>query len=107
MESTSLFDLLGVDSEASAGEIKRAYRKLVFKYHPDYNPSKTARTKFAQIAEAYRVLVDPIKRDEYVSGRSNAVTEDPWAILNSYWESIYKIGILYNDSDRQTRCRHK
>lgn len=92
MESTSLFDILGVDSEASVGEIKRAYRKLVFKYHPDYNSSRTARTKFAKIAEAYRVLVDPIKRDEYVSGQSNAVTEDPWTILNNYWEMIYERG---------------
>lgn len=92
MESISLFDVLGVDSEASIGEIKKAYRKLVFKYHPDYNPGKTARTKFARIAEAYRVLADPIKRDEYVFGKSNAVSDEPWAILNSYWEMIYNRG---------------
>ncbi len=88
MESTNLFAVLGVDSQASIGEIKKAYRMLVFKYHPDYNSSKTARIKFARIAEAYRVLADPIKRDEYVYGQSNAVTDEPWAVLDNYWDTI-------------------
>lgn len=92
MGSINLFDVLGIDSEASVGEIKKAYRKLVFKYHPDYNPSKTARIKFEKISEAYRVLVDPIKKDEYLHGQSNAVTDEPWTILNTYWEMIYQKG---------------
>jgi preprotein translocase subunit Sec63 len=92
MESINLFDVLGIDSEASVGEIKKAYRKLVFKYHPDYNPSKSALIKFEKISDAYSVLADPIKRDEYLHAQSNMVTDEPWSILNNYWEMIYKRG---------------
>lgn len=92
MDSISLFDVLGIDSGASVGEIKKAYRKLVFKYHPDYNQSKRDRAKFAKIAEAYSVLVDPIKRDEYLYGQSNKVTDEPWTVLNIYWDMICQRG---------------
>lgn len=92
MESINYFDVLGIDSNATAGDIKKAYRKLVFKYHPDHNVSKTARKNFRHITEAYKVLADPVKKDEYVKGQSIAVTDDPWKVLKKYWETIYERG---------------
>ncbi len=53
------YKILGVGRDASEGEIKRAYRKLARKYHPDVNKDKGAEEKFKQINEAHEVLKDP------------------------------------------------
>lgn len=60
------YKILGVERNASADEIKRAYKKVAIKYHPDRNPgNKEAEEKFKQAAEAYDVLRDPDKRARY------------------------------------------
>jgi len=59
------YNVLGVDKKASEKEIKKAFRKLAMKYHPDKNKSKGAVKRFREIAEAYEVLSDPKKRKEY------------------------------------------
>ena len=60
------YDLLGVDRGVSEDEIKKAYRKLALKYHPDRNPGdKQAEDKFKEVSEAYQVLSDSQKRAQY------------------------------------------
>ena len=60
------YEVLGVEKNASEGEIKKAYRKLAMKYHPDQNPGdKAAEEKFKEINEAYEVLSDADKKARY------------------------------------------
>ena len=65
-EKRDYYEVLGVPKNASADEIKKAYRKLAIKYHPDRNPDdKNAEEKFKEAAEAYDVLSDTEKRAKY------------------------------------------
>ncbi|TYA57529.1 molecular chaperone DnaJ [Formosa maritima] len=66
MAKQDYYDILGVNKSASAAEIKKAYRKMALKYHPDKNPdNKEAETKFKEAAEAYEVLSNADKKARY------------------------------------------
>jgi len=63
--SKSLYETLGVSESSSADEIKKAYRKLARKYHPDINKDESAQDKFKEINAAYEVLSDDKKKSQY------------------------------------------
>ena len=66
MAKRDFYEVLGVAKNASEDEIKKAYRKLAMKYHPDRNPdSKESEEKFKEVKEAYEMLTNPEKRDAY------------------------------------------
>lgn len=66
MAKRDYYEVLGVDKNAAAADIKKAYRKLALKYHPDKNPDdKEAEEKFKEAAEAYEVLSNPEKKAKY------------------------------------------
>jgi len=65
MEFKDYYEIMGVDRDATQDEIKRAYRKLARKYHPDVNKDENAEDRFKEVGEAYEVLKDPEKRAAY------------------------------------------
>jgi len=87
MEYRDYYKILGVDKDASKEEIKKAYRKLARKYHPDINPTdKDATNKFADINEAHEVLIDDEKKKKYDS-------------LGADWQQYQSSGARAEDFD--------
>ncbi|MFZ0488572.1 MAG: DnaJ domain-containing protein, partial [Arenicellales bacterium] len=65
MEYKDYYKIMGVERDATQDDVKRAYRKLARKYHPDVSKESDAQAKFQEMQEAYEVLKDPEKRAAY------------------------------------------
>ncbi len=96
-ENKDYYELLGIDKDSTKEEVKKAYRKLAKKYHPDINKTDPhAKEKFIEIKEAYDILVDPIKRKAYDQLRNNPQIFD-WSDLfrttnfNYWWEILREV----------------
>ncbi len=82
------YEVLGVDKNADDAALKKAYRKLAKKYHPDVNPGdKDAEAKFKEATEAYTILSDPDKRRQY-DQFGHAAFEESWLIKEIIMKSL-------------------
>ena len=108
------YKILGVSKKSTAAEIKKTYRKLARKYHPDLNPGdKSAEKKFKEITEAYEVLNDPAKRKKYdmygdlggfSNNRGNSQNFDGFNFNNSGSSSFGDIfETIFGGQERQQR----
>ena len=102
--ASDYYQVLGVNRDADAAEIKKAYRKLARKFHPDVNPDNPdAEQRFKEIQEAYAVLSDPEKRKQYDTfGRVDGIPEAPWG--RSYggqgqpgWQDVGGFRVSFGD----------
>jgi len=75
VKETSLYDQLEIKSDASTDDIKKAYKRLAIKYHPDKNKSPDASEKFKSISQAYEILSNPEKRQRYDQFGFDAVNQ--------------------------------
>ena len=83
--SEEYYNILGLSKNASVNEIKKSYRKLAIKFHPDKNPGNSeAEEKFKQISEAYEVLSDPKKREIYDKYGKEAVQGNAGPQMNPF-----------------------
>ncbi len=96
MIKKDLYEILGVSPDASEEEIKKAYRRLARKYHPDLHPGdKKAEEKFKEISEAYEILSDPKKRAEYDQLRQAAKA---YSFTTPGGERAYDFSIFMDES---------
>lgn len=81
--------ILGVSPTASGDEIKKAYRALAMRHHPDRNTQAGAVARFNAIQSAYELLSDPQKRAEYNQSINNRIILDPEEEAKSLWQSLF------------------
>lgn len=80
------FEQLGISRNATTIDIKKAYRKLANKYHPDKNTGSDVEEKFQLIQKAYDAISDPKKRAAYLKSNYTVIT-DPREVADSFWQN--------------------
>jgi molecular chaperone DnaJ len=96
----NLYNILGVSPTATTEDIKKAYRSLAMRHHPDRNSHSTAEIRFNAIKKAYEILSDPGKRAEYNYSLNNRIVIDPENEARTLWNSLFnRCGIVPQHHD--------
>ena len=87
----NLYTILGVAPNASDDEIKKIYRSLAMRYHPDRNDAPGAEVRFKSITKAYEILSDRAKRDEYNQSVNHRIILDAQAESYEMWRALFAL----------------
>ena len=87
----NLYNVLGVAPNASDDEIKKVYRSLAMRYHPDRNDAPGAEVRFKSITKAYEILSDRTRRDEYNQSVNHRIILDAEAEAFELWRSLFQL----------------
>lgn len=87
----NLYNVLGVPPNASDDDIKKVYRSLAMRFHPDRNAAPGAEVRFKSIAKAYDILSDPAKRAEYDQSVNHRIIIDPEAEAYALWRAVFRL----------------
>jgi molecular chaperone DnaJ len=87
----NLYNVLGVAPNASDDEIKKVYRSLAMRFHPDRNDAPGAEVRFKSITKAYEILSDRAKRDEYNQSVNHRIILDAEAEAYELWRSLFQL----------------
>ena len=107
VKSTALYDELGVASDATQEDIKKAYRKLAMRFHPDKNAGdEEAKVRFQAISEAYSLLSDPEKRRYYdETGELDDMDVNPEEFISQFQEMMAEMMDGQSVMDMSPACR--
>jgi curved DNA-binding protein CbpA len=83
------YTALGLASDASLADIKKAFRQKAAQYHPDRNSADDAAERFRAVQEAYEVLSDDAKRQAYDDNRRRNLLDDPAATAREIWQAYF------------------
>jgi molecular chaperone DnaJ len=103
-----LYEILGVGRDASADDIRKAYRRLAREHHPDVNPDPAAEERFKEVSAAYEILSDPQKRQQYdLYGQGRGPADFPFGDVADIFEAFFGQGSFgrRRTATRRTRTR--
>jgi curved DNA-binding protein CbpA len=87
----NVYNVLGVAPNATDDEIKKVYRSLAMRFHPDRNAEPGAEQRFKSITKAYEILSDPVKREEYNQSVNHRIIIDPEAEAYQLWRGVFNL----------------
>lgn len=97
------YNILGISPTATAEEVKKAYRSLAMRHHPDRSTHPGAESRFNAIKTAYELLSDPQKKAEYNQSLNNRIILDPENEALSLWSSLFnRCGIILQNNDHSS-----
>jgi len=95
--NSNYYKILNIQENTEQADIKKAYKKLAIKWHPDKNKSSNAEEKFKEISEAYQILSDPDKRKEYDNLRGTSFNNshinfaNPFDLFDSFFNDMHRL----------------
>ena len=85
------YNTLGIAPNATEDEIKKIYRSLAMRFHPDRNQAPGAEARFKAITKAYEILSDPVKREEYNQSVNHRIVLDAEAEAYELWRQVFSL----------------